>query len=101
MVDTLKQKAKSLLADVPEEYVFKCCNGHVLHNMRELGEELKTMSDEDYTFHANVEKNDFAKWVKDIIRDTTLAKNLQKSQNQVQANKWVSSRIVTLSQKLA
>jgi hypothetical protein len=101
MVETLKQKAKGLMANVPGEYVFKCCNGHILRNMRELGEELKSMSGESYAFHANMEKNDFANWVRDIIKDATLAKNLQKSQNQAKADKLVSSRIVTLSGKLA
>lgn len=99
MAETLKQKAKRLLADVPEEYVFKCCNGNILHNMKELKDELKTMSDEVYAFHANMEKNDFTNWVRDIIKDEGLAKNLQKSPSRAQAAKLVASRIDILSQK--
>jgi hypothetical protein len=101
MVETSKQKAKGLLADVPGEYVFRCCNGHILRNLRELGEELKTMSGESYNFHANIERNDFANWVRDIIDDATLAKNLQKAPDQAQAIKLVTRRINFLSSKLA
>ena len=101
MVETLKQKAKGLMADVPEEYVFWSGNGHIIRNMKDLGEELKTMSGESYALHVNMEKNDFANWVGDIIKDEGLAKNLRKATNQAQADKLVSSRIVTLSGKLA
>jgi hypothetical protein len=101
MAETLKQEAQRLLADVPEEYVFRCGNGHILHNLRELGDELKTMPDESYTFHANIERNDFSNWVRDIIRDEGLAKNLQKSLNQAQAARLVTSRINTLLKRLS
>ncbi len=101
MVETLKQEATRLLADVPEEYVFRCCNGHILRNMKELGDELKTMSNESYAFHVNTEKNDFTNWVGDIIKDGRLVKDLQKSPNQAQAARLVASRISILSKRLA
>ena len=69
--------------------------------MRELGDELKTMSNETYAFHANAEKNDFTNWVRDIIKDEGLAKNLQKSPNQAYATKLVANRISILSKRLA
>ncbi len=97
MVQTVKQSVKGLLADVPEEYVFRSSNGHILRNMRELGEELKTMSCQDYAYHANAEKNDFTNWVKDIIKDEGLSKNLRKAPNQAQATKLVADRIKTIS----
>ena len=101
MVQTIKRSIKELTADVPDDYVFKSCNGHILHNMKELGEELKTMSSEDYAFHVNAEKNDFANWVGDIIKDKTLANNLRKTSNLAQAAKLVANRIRTISSKSA
>ena len=44
MAETLKQEAKRLLADVPEEYVFRCCDGQILRNMKEFGDALNTMT---------------------------------------------------------
>ncbi|MBI4188029.1 MAG: hypothetical protein HY529_02370 [Chloroflexi bacterium] len=101
MAETLKQEAKRLLSDVPEEYVFRACDGCVLRNMKELGNELKTITDENYAFHANAEKNDFTNWVRDIIKDDRLAKDLQKASNRVQAAKVTASRIDTLSRRLS
>jgi hypothetical protein len=100
MVETLNQQAKRFLANVPEENVFRCGNGHILRNMKELAEELKTMSEESYTFHANKQKNDFANWVRDIIKDERLAADLQKTPKQSQAAKLVASRISILSKRL-
>jgi len=101
MAETLKQEAKRLLDGVPEEYVFRCCDGGILRNMKELGDALKTMTDETYAFHANTEKNDFTNWVKDIIKDERLAKDLQKAPNRAQAANLVGSRMSLLSKRLA
>ena len=101
MAETLKQEAKRLLSDVPEEYVFRCCGGQVLRNMKELRDSLNTMKDETYVFHANKEKNDFANWARDIIKDEMLAKDLQKAPNRAQAAKLVVNRRATLSKWLA
>lgn len=101
MAETLKQEAKRLLADVPEEYVFRCRNGHILRNLKELGDEFNIMPDESYVFHANAEKNDFTNWLRDIIKDEKLANDLQKATNQAHAARLVTSRISTLSRRLA
>ncbi|MBI4180881.1 MAG: hypothetical protein HY528_03015 [Chloroflexi bacterium] len=55
MAETLEQEARRLLADVPKEYMFKSSSGHSLCNLKELGDELTTMSDENYVFHARSE----------------------------------------------
>jgi hypothetical protein len=69
--------------------------------MKELGDALNTMADETYAFHAKTEKNDFANWVRDIIKDERLADDLQKAPNQAQAAKLVASRTSILSKRLA
>jgi len=93
---TLNQEARGFLADVPEEYLFRCCDGHTLLNMKELGDSLKIMKHETYVSHANVERNDFTNWVRDIIKDGILAKDLKKATNQAQADKLVANRIAVL-----
>ncbi len=92
MVGTTKT-ANVMLADVPVEFVFYCNNGHVLRNMNELASELKSMSEETYYYHANMEKNDFVNWVRDIIKDETLAINLQKARSRSQASRAAADRI--------
>ena len=48
-------------------------------------------TDETYVFHANTEKNDFTNWVRDIINDERLAKDLQQAANRAQAAKLVAA----------
>ena len=89
-----------LLADVPKEYAFRCHDGLILQNMKQLGGALNTMTDENYVFHANTEKNDFSNWVRDIIKDEMLANDLQKATNRAQAAKLVANRMAILSKKV-
>ena len=100
MSKILKSDAERLLGNVADEYVFRCCDGRVFKSMRELYDGLTTMSHESFTFHADINKNDFSQWVQDIIRDEKLAKDLRKSSGQIQSAKGVSTRISFLSSKL-
>ena len=99
-MNKMKQDAKRLLAKVPEEYVFRCCDGRVLRDMKELGEALTSMTEETFAYHSNEEKKDFSNWVKDIIRDDKLARDLGKSASRAEAAKRVRERITFLSSKL-
>jgi len=99
MIVTLKQEGKKFLAHIPEEYVFRCSDGAILRNVKELGDGLNAMTDESYVFHANTEKNDFANWVRDIIKDERLAKDLQKATSRAQAAKLVANRMAILSKR--
>ena len=94
-----KQEKMKYLADVPEEYSFRCHDGCVFKNMRELRDGLANMSDETYTYHANSEKNDFSQWVKDIIQDEKLATDLRNAQSRSEAAARVASRITTLMRR--
>jgi hypothetical protein len=99
MAESAKQQAKRLLADVPEEYVFRFGDSHVLHNMKELANELRSMTDEGYAYYANSEKNDFVNWVRDVIKDDVLVKDLQRAGNRIQAANAVANRVASLARK--
>ena len=100
MAMTLKEQAQKLLAKVPDEYMFRCQDGRILKDMKELEEALATMTDETYAFHANAEKNDFTNWVRDVIGDEKLAKDLGKATNRAQATKQATIRVATLTKRL-
>jgi hypothetical protein len=87
------------LADVPQEYVFWCCDGQILKNLRELRDALAAMSEDTFAYHANAAKNDFRNWVGDIIKDEVLASNLLKATNTTSAVRIVTERISFLSGK--
>ena len=71
-----KVDAKRALGDVSPEFVFYVCNGEILKNLEELGKALKRMDDTAYEYHVNAERNDFSTWIKDIVGDDKLAKDI-------------------------
>jgi hypothetical protein len=99
MVTITKQIAKERLANVAEEKRFWCNDGRYLSNMEELKTALESMTDENYLFHANETKSDFAKWVDEVIGDDKLAKDLKKSATRLWAAKAVTDRIKFLKAK--
>ncbi len=92
-----RNEAERLLAKVPEENPFWVSVGRVLREVRELAEALANMSDETYAYHSNDVKTDFANWLRDIIKDETLAKRLEKPISRVEAEKIVAERVAFLS----
>jgi hypothetical protein len=100
MTTLTNQDAKKWLADVPEEYVFWCCDGRVMRNMQELAEALNTMADDVFAYHANQQRNDFSTWVRDIIRDDRLAADLLQVSSRTAAAIVVTQRAASLADSL-
>jgi hypothetical protein len=53
MATSAMTDTKGYLADVPQEYVFWCCDGRILKNLRELCDALGAMSDDTFACHVN------------------------------------------------
>jgi hypothetical protein len=98
-VKVTKEEAVKLLADVREDQSFWCCDGRIFRNMRDLMVGLASMSGETFVYHQNAEKNDFSKWVNDVIEDEKLAEDLDKSTSQREAAKAVNERFSLLNMK--
>jgi hypothetical protein len=96
-----QEKARQLLSNVSDSQVFKCCDGRVVRNIRELGKTLAHMADDSFYYHANSQKNDFSAWVRETIGDETLAAQLRQSVNKKQTLRELSQRIAFLSGRLA
>ena len=62
----------------PEEF-FYANSGLVIKNLKEFAFRIEKLSDEDYGHHVNAERNDFSTWVRDVIGDTRLAKDIAKA----------------------
>jgi hypothetical protein len=102
MVKLTKLEAKSMLADVPAEFVFYCRDGKILKNLKELRDGLANMSDETYLYHVNESKNDFARWVRDVIKDNELAdkfSSITVVSSGSDAAALVGNRVMALSRK--
>jgi hypothetical protein len=96
MVSITKAIAQERLGDVPEEKRFWCHDGRYLKNLEELETALEQMTDETFRYHSSETKTDFSNWVRDVIGDEKLARDLLKSATQLQAAKNVAARIKLL-----
>lgn len=88
------------LSDMPQEKVFWASDGRVLNSMKDLAMALNEMSDHTYCYHSNDRKNDFCRWVGEVICDDKLARDLQKAKNRLEAAGAVTARIQFLESKI-
>jgi len=76
---TTTSKKQSVAVEAPPAQCFWVHNGPILKNIAELGEALRRMSDEQFVHHVNRQKNDFAKWIVDVLQLSALAHDLHKA----------------------
>ncbi len=60
----------------PERYFF-LHEGGTLASVEELFAELQTIEPHVYAHHVNDARNDFSNWVRDVMQDKFLAKNIE------------------------
>lgn len=101
IVKVSTEEAARRLANVPQDKRFWVNDGKVLSNLEEMEKALWDMSDDAYFYHCNEFKCDFTNWVRDVIGDVTLAKDLSKTPNRLQAAKIVQKRVNWLKRKLS
>ncbi len=94
-----KEDAQRVLKHVPDEKRFYCHDGKILNNLYELKAALDTIGAETYSHHVNEHKNDFARWVKEVLGDDKLAKDLAKALDQKGAAVLVAERITWLQDR--
>ena len=92
--------AQRMLGNVPEAHAFRCQDGSVFRNMTDLRNALARMADDTFAHHSNAEKKDFAKWVREVIEDNKLARDLENSLDRREAAEMVSDRVAFLTGKL-
>ncbi len=85
---------KRVLVEVRGEQSFWTVSGLALPNLFVLKETLaEHLSDDEYAYHANREKNDFARWVEDVLQDKVCARALAKAKNRKEAVRAVADAL--------
>lgn len=79
-----KKAISKLLKDVKEEVFFSVIDGSTVKNVMGLADALDMMSDDSYYYHVTNDKNDFSNWVRDVIKEETLADEIAKIHNRLQ-----------------
>jgi hypothetical protein len=100
IVKISKEEAKRRLGDVPADKRFWCHDGKNIKNLKELREALIGMSDETFHYHSGEGRNDFSKWIREVVGDDKLAEVLSKAKSRMQASQAVAERIYFLEHKI-
>ena len=95
-----KEVHKSWLVDVPPDKVFWCHDGRVVNNLDELIVALREMLEKTFRYHVTMDKNDFSNWVRDVIGDVTLARELLNAATPTIAAQKVETRLRWLRARL-
>jgi hypothetical protein len=91
-----KDDAHRVLRHVSDEKRFYCHDGKILNNIYELKIALEAMSAHCYNHHVTEEKNDFARWVREVLVDDKLSNDLVKCPDNKEATRTVAERIIWL-----
>jgi len=95
-----REEAGRRLGNVSEEMRFWCHDGRCLKNLDELERALTGMSDETFGYHSGGERSDFRNWVRYVVGDDKLARDLDKAKSRQQAAHAVVQRLAFLRSKL-
>ncbi len=79
--------------DVPPDKLLKLVNGMLVINEKSLYDEIYAMSDEDFAKHVNEEKNDFADWLEDAVKDLELAQHFRATTDKAKMLELLQTRL--------
>lgn len=88
-----KARANKPLRQAEPEKCFWVCDGTVLQDLKELVDALEKMSADIFKRHVNAAKNDFAKWISEVLDESGLAKSIAKSRTAKAMAKKIKVRI--------
>lgn len=92
--------ARRKLNNVHPDFTFKLVNGGELKNLEELLKYLREMNIHTYSHHVTNSKNDFAKWVRDVVKDEELANEMENYHGQIDMERVVRNRIIQLHDQI-
>ena len=99
MAKLTKDEAKRILSNTAPDKAFWVNNGPVLKNVIELATTAAKLTPQQFMHHVNNAKNDFAKWVGEVIRDSELAQQLKRVKTKEDLARVATNRLRQL-QKL-
>ena len=85
--------AGRMLARVPANTSFWLCTNEYLRNLDELAKSLHEVNDEIFRYHVNRDKNDFEVWIRDVISDKELAREISRIKTRETLVRKISERV--------
>src|SRR3989338_9219187 len=84
---------RKFLRNVSPEFSLRIINGTIVKSLRELLKELKSMNEEAFRYHVSRNGNEFASWIREVIGDISLARQVKHARTRERCAKIVAVRI--------
>ena len=88
--------AKGVLAKVPVPISFWLCTNENLRSLAELSTALQKADDEVFRYHVNRDKNDFEVWIREVIKDKDLAREIARVKTKETLVRKITERVEEL-----
>lgn len=88
--------ARGILARVPLNVSFWLCTNENLRSLPELFASLQKADDEVFRYHVNRDKNDFEVWIRDVLKDKDLAREIARVKTRDTLIRKISERVEEL-----
>lgn len=96
----LPYDARRTLGRVPEPVGFWLCTNKKLLTLKELALALEDITDDVFRYHVNRDKNDFENWIRDIIQDKELAREISRIKTKETLTRKIFERVDMLSKTI-
>ncbi len=90
-----KVHKKEIVQEILPEQHFMLCNGTSVKSINELALLMDKLSDEEFSFHVNDNKNDFSNWIRDVFDQSNLADGLSKTTCKKESQIYLLKHVVT------
>ncbi len=89
--------ARSILARVPMQSSFWLCTNQNLRSICDVSRALEKATDDVFRYHVNRDKNDFELWIRDVIKDKDLAREIARVKTRETLIRKISERVCALN----
>ncbi len=85
-----------MLARVPMHASFWLCTNENLRSIADVSKALEKASDDVFRYHVNRDKNDFEVWIRDVVKDKDLAREIARVKTRETLIRKITERVEAL-----
>lgn len=86
-------RPKKPLVAAGEDALFWLHEGPAAKDLKELRDALKKASNDQFAHHVSREKNDFARWIEEVLRDRDLALKLKQCKTRLSTVRAIEAHL--------
>ena len=90
------REARRILSSVQRTQSFWLCTNENLRSLSSLVSSLQKVDDDVFRYHVNREKNDFEKWIREVVKDKELAREIARVKTKETLIRKISERVSEL-----